>query len=220
MGFFDKVQETFRDKDTTRDDLCAGLQSMGIDAQMAERGRIEECIEYGSQYSLGLIDIPEGPIRWINVIRIVGGGLSMIGSYYYMQCGVPDSRLRSNSPKVEIKSTLKGDNWQWKGKDSRLGIIERLNSDTSLGYALLGYALLQSKGKESGWRISPTSVEYVLHWRKSPEMTIRAVALIPCPERNCWLISSQMTGMPSEELWSCYQAIARHLLAEWSPGHK
>jgi len=42
MGFLDKAKETFRDK--TRDDLCAGLLTIGLDAHMAERGQLEEHI--------------------------------------------------------------------------------------------------------------------------------------------------------------------------------
>ena len=40
MGFFDKVKGSFRDK--TRDNVCDVLQGIGVDAQMAERGRSEE----------------------------------------------------------------------------------------------------------------------------------------------------------------------------------
>jgi len=37
-------------------------------------------------------------------------------------------------------------------------------------------------------------------------------------DRRCWIISREFGGVPLRRLWSCYQAIARHLLAEWSPG--
>jgi len=34
---------------------------------------------------------------------------------------------------------------------------------------------------------------------------------------SCWIISTSPAIAPSGELWSCYQSIAQHLLAEWSP---
>ena len=65
MSFFSKLREARRDK--TRDELCAHLQSLGIEAQMVPRGRAEEKIYPGPRRSLGVIDIAEGPIPWVNV---------------------------------------------------------------------------------------------------------------------------------------------------------
>jgi hypothetical protein len=59
VGFFDKAKERFRDK--TRDDICAGLRSLGIDAQMAERGAWQEKVRLEGWTPLGVIDIREGP---------------------------------------------------------------------------------------------------------------------------------------------------------------
>lgn len=187
MSFFNKVRETFRDK--TRDNICAGLQSLGIDAQMAERGRSEEKI--GGKGSLGVIDIPEGTIRWVNVSRISAQGSR---TWYSTEYGVPDSRLwKVISPKLEIKSARKKDSWLWKGKDAGLGLIHRLNSDTSIGYPLL--------------------------LSKSPKITIRAYSDNSCwVISNDWVKSNEMC-VPSEELWNCYKTIASHLLAEWPTGH-
>ena len=63
MSFLSRVRERFREK--TRESFCAHLQSLGIDVHMAERGRAEEKI--GNAGSLGLIDVAEGPIRWVNL---------------------------------------------------------------------------------------------------------------------------------------------------------
>jgi len=53
-------------RDQTRDSVCEILQGMGINAQMAERGQPEENIELLPIYkSLGVINISEGPIRWL-----------------------------------------------------------------------------------------------------------------------------------------------------------
>ncbi len=94
MGFLDELGERFRDK--TRDDVCAALRSLGVDAQMAERGRAEEEIgERGaSGASLGIIDIPEGAIRWVHVHRYKGWGLEPGGrTIYVTDYGVTDPRL-------------------------------------------------------------------------------------------------------------------------------
>jgi hypothetical protein len=79
MGFFDEVREPFLDK--KRDDICARLCNLGIDAQMAEPNRDEEKI--GGKGSLGIIDIREGPIRWVNVGRIGGDVDPVSGQLYY-----------------------------------------------------------------------------------------------------------------------------------------
>ena len=72
MGFFDKAKETFRDK--TRDKVYAGLQTLGVDARMAERGRPEEHVGEDFGKSLGLMEIRGSPIRWVNVLKETEGG--------------------------------------------------------------------------------------------------------------------------------------------------
>jgi hypothetical protein len=72
----------------------------------------------------------------------------------------------------------------WKGKDSGLGIINRLNGDILI---------------------------------KRPIMKSRDVLIRAHGKHGCWIISTLTNVPPSEELWNCYQAIAQHLLAEWTP---
>ena len=57
------IIEKWRDK--TRDEIADAINSLGIKAEMAERKRTEENI-LNSWFtrSLGIIDIPEGPIKW------------------------------------------------------------------------------------------------------------------------------------------------------------
>lgn len=136
MGFLGKVKETFRDK--TRDNLCANLQSLGVDARMAERGQAEEDIgRKDPNKSLGLIDIAEGPTRWINVVAVQQP--NWVTNLWFIY-GVPDPRIEPNLTKVRIKSIRMKDfplfgqvvDLRWKGKDIGLGIIERLNGDVLL----------------------------------------------------------------------------------------
>ena len=50
-----------------REEVCAALQALGIQAQVSERGRLEEEIDTGfTTKSSDVIDIVEGPIRWVN----------------------------------------------------------------------------------------------------------------------------------------------------------
>ena len=67
MGIFGLLRDA--------DDICAALQSLGISARMAERGRPEAAIvsRRGSvgliDVSLGLIDVYEGPIMCVEMMR-------------------------------------------------------------------------------------------------------------------------------------------------------
>ena len=187
MGFFGKVREAFRrEQQDERTSFYTGLQSLGISAQILPRGRPEESIRQGSK---GLVDIPEGPIRWINLRRITHP------TDYFIDYGVPDLRLGPNSPKLLIKSVriknfpLLGEivDLRWKGKDAGLGIIGLLNSDTSLKRPIMVSrdVYIQGYGKHRCWIISMPS-DWSTRW-----------------------------DVPSRDLWNCYQGIARHLLAEW-----
>jgi len=185
MDFFRNIRETFRDH--ARDDICAGLQRLGIDAQMAPRRGPEERV--GGSGFLGVIDITEGPIRWVNVRKVThsGGPEGGGGTDYYTEYGVPDSRLGPNSPKPQIKTVRmktfplfgKVVDLHWKGKDFGLEIISRLNSDTSL---------------------------------KDPIMRSRDVTIRAHGDHSCWIISTETRDIPSGDAWNCYQAIAQHLL--------
>ena len=73
MGFFNNIKETLRDK--TRDKVCTRLCAIGVESRMAERGRSEEHI--GARVigaSLGLIEIQDSPICWVNVVWWVTQG--------------------------------------------------------------------------------------------------------------------------------------------------
>jgi len=192
MGFFGTLKEKLRDK--TRDRLCAALCAMGIDARLAERGRVEEKIGGGS--SLGVIDVPEGPIRWVNVRTVTTGGGGPYGgssTSYYTDYGVPDPRLEPDSQEPFMHSARKKTfpvfgqvvDVQWEGEDWGTGVIDRLNSDHQLKHPIM----------------------------ESHDVTIEAIG-----DYGCWIISTKTCDIPSEELLSCYQTIAQHLLAEWSSG--
>ena len=96
MSFISKVREAFRNK--TREDICAHLRGLGIAVQMAPRGRAEEKIYTGPRRSFGVVDITEGPIRWVNVTSATvawGGSDDDTGIPHYLVYGFPDVRVRS-----------------------------------------------------------------------------------------------------------------------------
>ena len=69
------MKDRLRDK--SRDGLAYALNSVGVKAEMAERGRAEEKVEDSwYQRSLGVIDILEGSIRWINILKKDGSNNS------------------------------------------------------------------------------------------------------------------------------------------------
>jgi len=128
--------------DHARDDICFRLRLTGVEARMAGRGREEEKIGGGG--SRGLIDIGEGPIRWVNVRKLIGldEGSS---TDRYTEYLVPDPRISSVLPKVRIWTQEVRDRWffgkvvglRWKGDDSGFGILDRLRRDLSLNPPLL-----------------------------------------------------------------------------------
>jgi len=61
-------------RDQTRDVLARELAGVGIKAKIGERGREEEKIRSGFKWlfqgSLGVIDIEDGVVKWVNVVRL------------------------------------------------------------------------------------------------------------------------------------------------------
>ncbi len=168
---------------TTREDLCAGLRTIGVDARLAERGRPEEKTSAYSG-SLGVIDVSEGPIRWVNVV-LWGESQESAANWYKTDYGVPDPRCL---PKLEIRSIrMRGFpkfgrviNVRWKGDDRGLGLRHRLSSDEAIRSAIMN--------------------------------TRDEVRVVANRDHGCWLIRRETKAAPSGEQWGCYNAIAEHLL--------
>jgi len=175
------IWEMLGHPDHARDDICGRLRCLGVEARTADRGRIEEKI--GGSGSLGLIDIAEGPILWVNVRKINEEG----GTLRYTEYLVPDPRILSVLPKVHIWTEEVRDRWffgkvvglRWKGDDSGFGILDRLRGDVSLNPPLMN----------SG-RVDIIETRY-----------------------GCWILSTATHSVPSGAQWRCYSAIAEHLLA-------
>ncbi|MEA1871829.1 MAG: hypothetical protein U9M91_00270 [Chloroflexota bacterium] len=131
------MKEIFRDK--SRDKLAQNLNSLGIRADLAERGRAEEKIENSwYQRSLGIIDIPEGLVRWINILKKDGSGRSP--PQWWVILGIPDERPLSNHKAVDIKAIRKKMfplfgkvvDVTWKGNDHHTGLVQVLSNDEAV----------------------------------------------------------------------------------------
>jgi hypothetical protein len=184
VGFLGKVKESFRDK--TRDNVCNVLQSIGADAQMAERGRSEEEIgrDVEGDNSKGVIDIEGGPIRWVNITTKHDGETVLCRIMH----GVPDSRLTSQTNQPSIIPDLMSGDLRWHGEDYGLELLSRLNDDSSLRDMIMKRNLTKA----------------------------RVVGIQAYNSHGCWVISTDGYFEKSEELWTCCQVIAQHLLADQS----
>lgn len=199
MSFFSKLRKAFRD--TMRDEFCAGLQQrLGIDAALAPRGRREEQVKRARRArSLGLIGIPTGQIRWVNVQEF--SDLGVIDTYYCATYGVPDPQMTATFPNVHIRSVrvrntrLFGDvvRVDWRGDDFGLGVIDRLAEHQWEELMRSAVDLEISAHPEYGcWALSPLG-----RWRRNEAMK----------DHGIW------GGLPSLPWWNCYQAIGQVLLS-------
>ena len=182
--------ERFRDK--SRDKLAEDLKSLGKKADLAERGRIEEKIAKPFLMgSLGIIDVQEGPIGWINIVRKRRDKNGP--EIKYVLLAIPDGKAIKNKKAVDIKTVRKKTfplfgkivDTCWKGKDNDLGLITILSDDVDVKNLAkrIGNLLVRNHYEEAfrGWILrvdrtfSPTSQDW---------QTIQKIA-------NCLLSSSR-----------------------------
>jgi len=168
------MEELFRDK--SRDTLAQNLHSLGVGAILAERGRAEEKVENSwYQRSLGIIDISEGLVRWINILKKDGSGRSP--PQWWVILGIPDERPLSNHKAVDIKTIRKKTfplfgkvvDVTWKGNDHHTGLVQVLSNDEAVKNLAkrIGNLTLHNYAKEfQGWtlqvdrRFEPTNQDW------------------------------------------------------------
>jgi len=181
MGFFGEVRETLRDK--RRDKVCANLNSVGIDARLAERGVKEEKASTPRWFrSLGLIEINKSPINFVHVIYVqTRYGRHYSTLYLIYDPGVINKAgLKARSKRVkeppligEVKDVV------WKG-DLGGSITQRLNEDEYLKQELI---------------------------RARHDVKVGT-----CPDINYWKIEAKGYLVKQvHEKWDVYEMIARHL---------
>ena len=98
-------REKLRDK--SRDDMVQRLNATGVKATMSERGRPEEGIRSGRFHrSLGLIDIEEDVISWINVVRIKSRDKNG-PSRYRTVFAIPDATVPMDHEALKVATVRK-----------------------------------------------------------------------------------------------------------------
>ena len=166
--------EILRDK--TIDDLAHALNSLGDRAEVAKFGRIEEKVNQSlNRFSLGVIDLPDGPIRWINVLKKHGGKDSL--PRWWINLCIPDERPVLFHCEVKVRTVRKKSfplfgkvvDVTWRGEDYGTGLVYTLTNDESskaLATAI-GNLEVRSYSKEfQGWtlqvdrRFTPTSQDW------------------------------------------------------------
>jgi len=203
-GFFGKIREKLRDK--TIENLCDYLCAMGLNARMAERRRTEEKMILNSGTSLGLIEIRDRPIRWVNVRKhATGENTADVYTNVYL---VPDRRVPKRGY-LELKSVRVRNvplfgrvvDLRWKPKFVRVMIksmptLTRKSVPVKMESKLIGRVIEDVSLKESLIRLNE-------------DVTIRSL------EDWGWAISTSVKSRqppPSRKQWDCYETIARHLL--------
>ena len=155
------MKEKLRDK--TRDNLTHALNSLGVEAEMAERGRTEEKVHNAWwNRSLGVIDLPEGPVKWINIIK-KDQSKDSPPMWWINHC-IPDERPISGSREIDVKTVRKKTfpllgkvvAVDWKGKDHSTGLVNRLSYDQAMKdlATRIGDIRIRSYSKEfQGWTL-------------------------------------------------------------------
>ena len=168
------MKECLRDK--SRDELAYALNSVGVKAEMAERGRAEEKVEDSwYQRSLGVIDILEGSIRWVNILKRDAGQHNP--PKWWVVLGIPDERSISSHQEIKIKTVRKRTfplfgkvvDVVWKGYDGDTGLVNTLSLDVTTKTLAEHIGNLEVKSQANGFqgwtltvdrRFSPTSQEW------------------------------------------------------------
>ena len=154
--------------------MAQHLNSLGIRAELAERGRPEERLGtrwYQRKYvlfpdSLGVIDVRDGLVRWINIVKY-GSGHSRGNTtpMFSVIFGIPDERPFSKHKAVNIETVEKRRlvlgkvvDVTWRGKDHHTGLAEVFSSDDAvkaLAKRFGGHLWIRSYAREfHGWTLA------------------------------------------------------------------
>ena len=168
------MKELLRDK--SRDELAYALNSLGVKAEMGERGRTEEKIENSwYQRSLGVIDIHGGSIRWINILKKDRQKHSP--PRWWVVLGIPVDGPVSTRQQAKIKTVRKKSfplfgkvvDVIWKGDDGGTGLVDTLSRDIptkTLAKRIGNLEIKSQSDRFQGWtltvdrRFSPTGQDW------------------------------------------------------------
>lgn len=181
------LKEKLRDK--SRDELTSYLTDFAkVKAQMGVRGRPEEKVENSwYQRSLGVIDIAEGPIKWISILKRDRSKDSP--PKWWVVMGIPFDGDGSAIQKIGIKTVRKKAfplfgkvvDVIWKGDDGVSGLINILSQDTAIKELSKKIGNLEIKSQSEGFQ--------------------------------GWTLTSDRKFAPTSEDWETIQRIANHILS-------
>ncbi len=180
------LKERLRDK--ARDKLTQALNALGVRATMAERGRAEEGVNNSwYQRSLGIIDLPDGPVRWINVLKKDGSQYSAPQWWYILF--IPDERFIPSELPVEIKTVQRKTfplfgkvvDVTWTGEDHGTGLANTLT-------------------------VEPATKDLA---KRAGDMEVRSYTELS----QGWTLQLGRRFIPRRRDWNAVMRIADHLLA-------
>ena len=186
------MKERLRDK--TRDELTLALNALSITCHaMAERvsDRRRRSRILGSNRSQGIIDVQEGPIRWVNCLKRDGSQYSP--PQWWTVFGIPDERPFSEQRAVKVK-TVRSKSFPlfgkvvdvtWQGEDYATRLISFLANDPAI----------KSFVKKTG------DVEIESH----------------AGEFQGWTVQVNGKFSPTQQSWDIVQKIADSLLSSPQP---
>lgn len=229
------IKEKLRDK--TRDDLSKNLNLLNIKTNLAERGKLEEDIGKPTlSKGLGIININDTPIKWINIRRRPRGRNNFI---YMIDYVIPDLNMKSKFEKIfseygniYIRSKKRKSfpifgkplDLRWQVKTSTNPIKSKLDSTI--------------KSDKFNYRIGFISRIFNDNSIKKTIMDTQDIEIRSYNEHNCWLIrihadrnvelwkkffnkifkfKLKIVTRPSKEQWLCYQKIANEIISDNAP---
>ena len=179
-----------------RHTFCAHLNSIGVEANLAQKGQPEELFREHQEYSTGLIYIHDRHLDWANVVQ--GNYRSRLTRdllffrslgqrfYYRIWYGIYDPNLKLAAPTLKFRSKR---HWSMK----------------SLGHAV-----------DVSWHneIETVELEPMTSDQTIKDHLIKSgvdIEVIAFPD-GYWIISNREAGKPpSKRIWECYQAVAEGL---------
>ena len=168
------MKEKFRDK--RRDELAWMLKHIGVKADLVDRGGVQEKAENSwYQRSLGIIEILEGPIKWINILKRDRSKDSP--PKWWIVMGIPDAKPLPTNQELKIKTVRKKTfplfgkvvDVTWRGNDQGTGLVGVLSADEAVKSLskTIGNLEIKSQSEEfQGWtltsdrRFAPTNQDW------------------------------------------------------------
>lgn len=188
-SWFGKVVERLNEareqrRDRTIDEVCVGLSAIGLEAQMVKGWKREQLLGYEFGHALGLIQINNSPIKYVNVIKNKAQSLQ-----YYNVYVVPDTAMldigRLESVAVEEP---RGINWKGNLHDVVVGEI-------NMGKAVNNYLIR--------WGAKLYIYSYPIPFPPS-----RPSYWTICSNQH----SGSNPPIPTRDRWDFYEEVARYLV--------